>query len=210
MGINRPEQEFLQQMYRLYESGDSTVLAYTVKDHDYLIFKRDDMPDNLEEGTAMSLHQSGYISMQPTGKRGHNYYLSITPAGRQLVERNFQEVLGGTSGSQTIQFFNSTVGNAAFSQLGQASISDSPVDQRSIEVVDQLLAQLMDAIRTSELPDETKQEAMAESQQLAIEVRRPHAMQARQRASVDRLLELAAPATAVLELANAVREALQL
>ncbi len=203
--MNQLERQLLQLLYDLYKRDISDTLATGVAQDDYIIFLEvSDAPENLPFGAARSLANSEYIYMRQTAR--DSYRLGITPKGRQIVENNFQEVLGGTSGSQTIQFFNSTVGNAAFSQSGQASIGDSPVDQRSIEVVDQLLAQLMDAIRTSELPDETKQEAMAESQQLAIEVRRPHPMRARLRASVDRLLELAAPATAVLELANAICE----
>ncbi len=175
--MNETERELLQFLYDLHQQNISDVVTVEVAQHDDIIFEgTTDAPKSLTFGTARSLASSGHILMHSSGRDGYRF--AITPLGRQLVDRGFQEIPEAPSGAQVVQFINSTVANPAWSQSGSASISNSPVTQNSSEI-DKLLAQYIDVIQASDLPANAKQDAVAEIGQLGLEVRKPHPRSAR-------------------------------
>ncbi len=178
------EQRILRGLHVLREQyGISAVHAYLIRGGGDEILSldfevnTDDPPEavtHLQREIDMRvidpLLDSDYIARSEIG--ADSYRLWITREGLRLVERDFEEALD-LPASQIIMAINSSFGNAAISNQGTVTITDSPVSQQRSEV-QQLVAGLTQLIEASQLSQQQKEETQSVAIQLAAELAKPN------------------------------------
>ncbi len=194
MEINPHEKLLLEFLYNVYRSGGPTsfvAIVYEGGGDEIMEIAHPGAPNDLSVEAARSLAADGYIQFEPTNPDARGaYYISILQKGRELAERRYVEVpTAGSPGHQILNFIGSTITGAAFTNTGNATLSDTTVNQGA-HALDDLLAQMIDKLNASHLSPDEKVEAIGEVQQLAIEAHKTKPQPQRLRDSLVRLGQL--------------------